>query len=176
MAVPHPIREALTGLSRADSVRLFELARLRSGGTGMESLDLFQEACVRALSGQRQWPPDVPLIAFMAQLMRSIAHEARTRRRLEGGQGPEALNSGSHGPMSGTDLTPERHVSAAQELAGIEALFCDDPIGLAVLVGMLEGSPPAEIQQALSLSPTEYNSVLRRIRRRIQNHLDGTAQ
>ena len=39
--------------------------------------DLLNEALDRVLSGRRTWPIDVPLLAFLSQVMRSIASQWR---------------------------------------------------------------------------------------------------
>jgi hypothetical protein len=40
---------------------------------GVDADDLIQEAMTLALSGDRPWPADVPIMAFLIQCMRSIA-------------------------------------------------------------------------------------------------------
>ena len=44
--------------------------------------DLLHEAVLRALAGARPWPPGVPLLAFLAGVMRSLCDEQWRRRRL----------------------------------------------------------------------------------------------
>ena len=77
-------------ISRADLLRLNAIGRLH--GRGLPSNigwpDLLQEAFKRRREGSRQ-PPDVPLVAVLAQVMRSIKeqhwrqHRRRTRRRAK---------------------------------------------------------------------------------------------
>lgn len=162
-------------LSTADSARLAQLARLRClGAVGLEWQDLLHEAFIRMLDGRRRWPRDVPFVAFMAQTMRSIASETRQADMVEFGALEEHEARGEQGAahaLAGTDITPEREMAGRQMLLEIEALFADDAIGLAVLEGLARGDPAGEMQMQLGLDPTTYASTLRRIRRRLTNHL-----
>jgi len=169
------VAAALAELSTADSVRLAQLARLRClGAVGLEWQDLLHEAFIRLLDGRRRWPRDVPLVAFMAQTMRSIATESRQADLVEFG-GIESHESGDeHGTanvLAKTDITPEREISGRQGLLEIESLFEGDAIGLAVLEGIARGDSVVEMQELLGLDPTAYATTLRRIRRRLSNHM-----
>jgi hypothetical protein len=50
----------------------------------------------------------------------------------------------------------------------ILTLFDDDPIAQTMLIGIAEGRRGEDLEQASGLSPTEYQSKLRKIRRRIE--------
>jgi DNA-directed RNA polymerase specialized sigma24 family protein len=68
----------LSKLRQADLLRLAALARTWAIGLDRrDSADLLNEALCRVLSGQRPWPIDVPLPAFLSQVMRSIASQWR---------------------------------------------------------------------------------------------------
>jgi hypothetical protein len=54
------------------------------------------------------------------------------------------------------------------EVKRIMSLIDDDPIAQKIVVGMMEGARGEELQQASGLSPTEYESKRRKIRRRIE--------
>ena len=73
----------ITALGDADLLRLRALARLRARGLpGLEGTDVFNEAVLRLLNGSRCRPPDVPLVAVLATIMRGVAddHWRRVRR------------------------------------------------------------------------------------------------
>lgn len=166
------VRAALLGLSAADSVRLKQIGKLRAAGTGLEWTDLLNEAFARALGGQRQWPVDVSFVAFIAQTMRSIAHDEREARKVvvsmdeaRSGEASERID-GEAVPVS--EITPEREVSARQRLGQVEALFQDDDVALGILVATAEERTPEAIQEEMGLSATQYASALRKIRRRLQ--------
>jgi DNA-directed RNA polymerase specialized sigma24 family protein len=176
-ATPGEVRAALLGLSSADSVRLKQIAKLRAPGTGMEWADLLNEAFARAMGGQRQWPIGVPFVAFIAQTMRSIASDERSSRdfvvsldEVQADEGP-GRSDGELTPS--TDVTPERELSAKQQLGQVQALFKDDPVSLAILVATAEEMAPDAIQKQLGLSATQYASALRKIRRRLQTFSSG---
>lgn len=163
--------EALEGLSREDQFRLRQLALLRSSAlVVMDWEDLLSEAVKRALEGTRLWPKGVPFLAFMAQTMRSIASEERREAAAnltvaEGDLAWDAANTSPLAELSSTDIHPAREVEAKQLLRSIERLFKDDPSALAVLHGFAMGSSPEEIQADSDLTPTQYASTQRRIRR-----------
>src|SRR5436190_21872807 len=79
------VARAIGCLSVADLARLQALARLWSRGLpgGLGWADVLNEAIARALDGSRQWPPDVPLLAFLSGVMRSICDDQRRRARRE---------------------------------------------------------------------------------------------
>jgi RNA polymerase sigma-70 factor (ECF subfamily) len=69
---------ALAALSDEDLLRVRAIARLRARSLppgGMSWSDLLHEAVLRALTGARPWPPGVPLLAFLAGVMRSLCDE-----------------------------------------------------------------------------------------------------
>jgi DNA-directed RNA polymerase specialized sigma24 family protein len=72
------------GLARL-ILRLRAIARLRARSLpgGISWSDLLHEAVVRALAGSRPWPPGVPLLAFLAGVMRSLCDEQWRRRRRQ---------------------------------------------------------------------------------------------
>lgn len=176
-ATPGEVRAALLGLSAADSVRLKQIAKLRAAGISMDWADLLNEAFARALSGQRQWPAGVAFVAFIAQTMRSIASDERGSSELvvslddlQAGQGV-GRSDGELTPA--TDVTPERELSAKQELRRVQALFHGDPVSLAILVASVEDMSPDATQKQLGLTATQYASALRKIRRRLQTFESG---
>jgi DNA-directed RNA polymerase specialized sigma24 family protein len=78
------IAAAIRGLSDADLTRLRALAGLRARTLpGVDWSDLLNEAIVRALDGTRRWSPTVPILAFLAGIMRSIDHDHRRRLAQE---------------------------------------------------------------------------------------------
>jgi DNA-directed RNA polymerase specialized sigma24 family protein len=76
---------ALAAMSEEDLLRLRAIARLRARSLpgGMSWSDLLHEAVLRALTGARPWPPGVPLLAFLAGVMRSLCDEQWRRHRRQ---------------------------------------------------------------------------------------------
>ena len=162
------LRRALAALSEPDLLRLQAIARLRCRGLpGLDWQELLHEAVLRALDGSRPWPRDVPLIAFLAGIMRSLRSDHWRRHRAGTAllAGPAEL---ADQPSEAAD--PERIAAATQALAAIDRLFADDPAALAVILGLSQGLSAEEIRQRTGLSATEYDSTRKRMRRALLRH------
>ena len=76
-AVPpqRDVGAALAALSEEDLLRLRAVAKLRARALPPDAMswpDLLHEAVLRALTGARTWPIGVPLLGFLAGVMRSL--------------------------------------------------------------------------------------------------------
>ncbi len=132
---PQDLRAAFAALPKEDLHRLHAIARLRARALpgGVSWSDLLHEALLRALSGTRPWPPGVPLLAFLAGVMRSLCNEQWRRHLLQ-----DRLPSPSDSTNSADD--PERAYAASQALASIHRLFASDAAATKVITGLLGGS------------------------------------
>ena len=54
------------------------------------------------------------------------------------------------------------------DLKQIMPFFDDDPVAQKILLGMAEGGRGEDLQEVSGLSPTEYESKRKKIRRRIE--------
>jgi len=166
---PRDVGAALAALSDDDLLRLRALARLRARGlpSGVAWSDLLHEAVLRALEGTRRWPPGVPLLAFLAGIMRSLCDEQWRRRRREG-----PLPQPEDAPAESTtcDADPERAYAAAEALAAVDRLFASDGMALKVIAGLTNGLGAEEIQRLYGLSAVEYDTARRRMRRALLRH------
>jgi RNA polymerase sigma-70 factor (ECF subfamily) len=155
---------ALAALSQEDLLRLRAIARLRARSLpdGMSWSDLLHEAVLRALSGARPWPPGVPLLAFLAGVMRSLCDEYWRRHRRR-----DRL-SAPHGSGGADD--PERACAAAEALAAVQRLFASDEAALKVITGLINGMAAEEIRRHYGLTAIEYDTTRRRIRRTLLRH------
>ncbi len=160
---------ALRALSDADLVRLKALARLWSRGLpgGLGWADVLNEAIVRSLDGSRRWPPDVPLLAFLSGVMRSIRDEHWRRARRDQILLVAAPDAG--GAIAAPD-DPERVLAAAQALGAINGLFADDPAALKILAGLAEGMSATDIRLHYDMSERDYDSTRKRMRRALLRH------
>lgn len=159
------VARALRRLTDADLLRLEALARLRARGLpgGITWSDLLNEAIRRALDGSRLWPPGVPLLAFLAQVMRSICSEQFRRNALE--RRLALADAAAFCRSETDDIDPERIVAAAQALAAIYKLFARDASALVVIAALADGRTAQEIRDIHGLSETEYDTIRKRIRR-----------
>jgi hypothetical protein len=70
----------------------------------------------------------------------------------------------------------ERGLLAKIDLKRIIALFDDDLIAKKIVIGMMDGTRGEELEQASGLSPTEYESKRKKIRRRIEKLFADTSR
>ena len=168
---PRDVGAALAALSDDDLLRLRALARLRARGLpgGVAWSDLLHEAMLRALEGTRRWPPGVPLLAFLAGIMRSLCDEQWRRRRREGSL-PQPGDATATLADVATEADPERVYAAAEALAAVDRLFASDAMALKVIAGLTNGLGAEEIQRLYGVSPIEYDTARRRMRRALLRH------
>jgi RNA polymerase sigma-70 factor (ECF subfamily) len=171
------IEAAIRGLRPPDWARLRKVARFHANAGAIEADDLLQEAMMRALS-TRACPAHVDVVRFIAEAMRSIAHDQRKKQKPVAELVPiartgEAFETGvdlvdeSEGPEDGL-ITKQDAAHYAVTYDAIQALFEDDPIAKDVLEGLLEDMTPGEIRELTGLDQTGYDSKRRLIRRRIE--------
>jgi RNA polymerase sigma-70 factor (ECF subfamily) len=162
---------ALGLVTKMDLLRLKALARLYARGLppDVDWEDLLQEALTRVLVGTRTAATDVPPVAFIAGVMRSLrsAHRrrhSRARRDAATEQG-DAAAGGRDVEVRDSSPLPERVLGARQELAQIRALFASDAVVLGILDGLGEGLEPEQIRERLGLDSIAYDTARRRMRR-----------
>lgn len=167
-----PAREALDArlVTRVDLLRLKTIARLHARGLPPDVgwTDLLQEAFARVLDGSRRRPAGVPMVVFLAGVMRSIKAQ-HWRRIYRGGrrQVRWLAGVGDLPPDEVADPAPsaERQLIAIEEVNALRRLFHDDPQAMQILSGLYEGCTPEEICSAHQLSKVAYESARKRIRR-----------
>ena len=114
------VARALAALTQADLLRLKRLAQQRARLVpGLDWEDLLNDALLRALDGSRRWPRGVPLRAFLAGIMRSLA-DARARERRQRIERSLAEAGGD------SVAAPDAQVHARQCLKAIAAFFAAD--------------------------------------------------
>lgn len=166
---------ALAALTAADFTRLGRIAQLRAYGLpGIGWEDLVDEAIEKLLSGTRRWPAEMPLIAFLREVIRSLTSEV-WRRHAQSAivtlrsdeQDDEAdplLQVADPAP------SPEREILSRDLLARVHAIFEGDAPILGILAGMADSLDAEEIQRSLGLSLREYETCRRRLRRGLARH------
>ncbi|MCA1414355.1 hypothetical protein I6F30_24840 [Bradyrhizobium sp. NBAIM20] len=136
------------------------------GGLGWS--DILHEAIARVLDGSRPWPPDVPILAFLSGVMRSICNDHWRRARLEQRLlvSRDDPDQRSFPDDEGDEVPdPERVLAAAQMLANIYRLFKADPLALKIIAGMADGLAAREICNIHDISELDYDTTRRRMRR-----------
>ena len=159
-------------VTEMDLLRLKSIARLHARGLPPDVSwdDLLQEALTRVLTGKRVKPEDVPMVAFLGGVMRSLRadHIRRSRRGMkrddplwlgdEQDERPEleVLDPGAD---------PERALIATDELDKIRQLFANDPVALQIIEGLAEALTAEQIRARHGISRVDYDSARKRMRR-----------
>ena len=163
---------ALNLLTEMELLKLKTIARLHARGlppdVGWE--DLLQEALTRVLVGSRVQPEGVSIVAFVAGIMRSLKSEHWRRGANRSARRQTVPIDALKEVASDIELrdpapTPERSLSARQELAAITKLFADDSMCWHIIQGLGEGLSPEQIRSANGISRTDYDSARKRMRR-----------
>jgi DNA-directed RNA polymerase specialized sigma24 family protein len=163
---------ALNLVTEMELLKLKTIARLHARGlppdVGWE--DLLQEALTRVLIGSRVQPEGVPIVSFLAGIMRSLKSEHWRRTASRSARRQTVRLDQLTQELAEIELrdpapTPERSLSARQELAAITRLFAGDPLCLRIIQGLGEGSSPEQIRVSYKISRTDYDSARKRMRR-----------
>jgi DNA-directed RNA polymerase specialized sigma24 family protein len=165
---PEELANAVRDLSSSDKARLRQLALGMSYLGPLEPEDLLQEAVARGIAGTRTWPQDISLIKFLAMTMRSILDiEIKKARRR-----PQALEGDEDATEDLEDLNPQGPGRRSddilinnQERAHLLALFKNDDVAQLMVEGMLDNMEGEELRDFVGLTPTEFASKRRKIRR-----------
>jgi RNA polymerase sigma-70 factor (ECF subfamily) len=164
---------ALDLVTEMDLLRRKSIARLYARGLPPDVSwdDLLQEAITRVLTGKRMRPRDVPMVAFLGGVMRSLRadHIRRARGGADRVNDPHAPEE-SRDELIALDLLdptsdPERALIAVEELNKIRQLFAGDALALLIIEGLAEGLTAEQIRARHGLSRTDYDSTRKRMRR-----------
>jgi len=163
---------ALRLITEMELLKLKAIAKLHARGlppdVGWD--DLLQEALTRVLIGARLPPENVPIVMFLAGIMRSLKSEhwrrvANRSARLPTLRLDQASAEGWDLELCDPAPTPERSLSARQELAAIKQLFADDIVVLKIIAGLADDLSAEQIRCVHGISRTDYDSARKRMRR-----------
>lgn len=185
-ATQDEIRTAINSLTGPELLRLEKFARLRIRGLGRASAgrdwkDLLGEAIKATLAGDRRWNNTVGFVQHLLGAMRSIStgwkkkfdpDEAHLESELIRPH-PEGGESRILDDARSTNPDAERILMAKQEVEKIQQLFADDALALDIIGGWRSEMTGPEIKEALGISQREYETAVRRIRRRIQGWIQN---
>jgi DNA-directed RNA polymerase specialized sigma24 family protein len=161
-------------VTEADLLRLKAIARLHARGLPppVDWSDLLQEAFTRVLDGSRRQPAGVPVVAFLAEVMRSIKEQYWRQCRRGARQLPQLLAElvavdFQEGELTDPAPSPERRVIAIEQVKAINRLFEDDLQAKQIISALYEGSTPEETCATYAMSRTDYDSTRKRVRRAV---------
>jgi RNA polymerase sigma-70 factor (ECF subfamily) len=167
------IRAAIESFDSATHLRLEQAAARLADGRGIEADDLLHEAVVRSLKGDRVCPRDVPVAVFLFNVMKSLACSAlKTKRRSKRDENTDVYDDGMGDENSDSQSAEDLVLGAeaADELINeMTELFAEDEDAQLVLMGLCQEMSPDEIQADCNLSKTDYNTIRRRIRRKLND-------
>jgi len=161
---PDEIGPAFDGLSREDKLKLHAIEAIRRRGTGFGQGELLREALCRALDGDRKCPRDVPIMAFLAMTMKSIAsHDRKKGKRVVAmADPPEPTQMDTSDPPLAP--SPEDDVMAASVLRDVYAYLENDEEATLVVMGWAEGLKGKALREATDLDQAGLDYAAKRIR------------
>ena len=180
------IQNAIQALTAGELIKLERYAffRIRSLGRqnlGREGGDLMREAIALCLSGERRWNRSkVEFFNFLIGIMRSVSSHWKEK------EGQLSILSEkdvplSFGPNSSLETThseapsQERLLAAHQMVVHIRAAFANDQEVLNVMKGFEEGLKGPEVQEEFGMTRQQFESAVRRLRRRFEKDTEGEA-
>lgn len=173
------LEESIAAFSNADRLRLRSAAQLYAIYP-VEPDELVQEALCRALAGTRKCPRNVSVVRFVAEAIRSIAHDEFRKvenRRDEVSVDDETIeNPDSITPQEPGPTAEERMIlnEQYQETENrLLELFEDDEEAQLIILGMLSGAEGVELKEATGLDQTGFNSKRRKVRRTMNKAIEN---
>ncbi len=178
------IQNAIQSLTAGELIKLERYAfyRIRSLGKqnlGREGGDLLREAMALCLSGERRWNRSkVGFFNFLVGIMRSVSSHWKEKESQLGivSEKDVPLSFGLHSPLESTHSeapSQERLLAAHQLVNQIRAAFAGDPEVLNVMKGFEEGLKGPEVQAEFGMTRLEFESAVRRLRRRFERDSEG---
>lgn len=160
---PEEIGPAFDSLSQDDKLKLHAIEAIRRRGTAFGKNELLREALCRALDGERKCPREVPIMAFLAMTMKSIASHARKqgKRMVVAADPPEPEGADA---TESTAPSPEDVVVAASMLRDIRVRLENDEEAMLVLMGWDEGLRGKLLREATGLDQAGLDYAIKRIR------------
>jgi len=155
-------------LASVDILRLKRIANTYTGNHELDAEDLLQESICRVLSGDRKTcPRDLPIVTFVAGIIKSIAHGEREKfKRIA------QFSETDQFADKGSESSPDKAILEKQVFDEFESLFEDDEKVLLLILYLQEETIPSEIQKKEGWTNTKYNSIRRRMRRKWNAHTE----
>jgi DNA-directed RNA polymerase specialized sigma24 family protein len=152
-------------LSRQRQPDLLRLAALAEtwirGIRRREASDLLNEALVRVLSGDRPWPADISLPAFLSQVMRSIANQWR-HEDIREPLASDQIDDLGEGVAAGNEI------DFADLTKRMRDALADDRPALGIFDHILTQTSRKQASEQLDLDATGYDTARRRMTRTLK--------
>ena len=171
------MRTAIEQLGAADILRLEKAAAYFGRRSGQSADDLRQEAYVRALDGRRRCPRGVGVPLFLSNVMGSIASERdRDAQHADVDQMTTVDAAAAHRL---SNYQPDVLEQVCTRIDGDRLrreaihLFNDNERAKVMFEGIVEEMEGEELRGLLDASQTEFDSLRRLVRRRLDKHFQG---
>ncbi len=160
------VLDALEGMSDSDFIRLHEFAGFRTGSMsgyrGAE--DAVAEAVTATLLGRRKWRLSIPILHHLLGCIRS--YTSHWSKCSETSENPDHCPGSSGHPLD--------NAIATELLERIEQDCTGDTEVLEILEHLLAGRQRKEIVKKLRIRPQNYDSAVKKLRRRVRSILRET--
>jgi DNA-directed RNA polymerase specialized sigma24 family protein len=180
------INAAIDALTDYEIGRLLQYARWRVRGLGRKSLgqnheDLLQEAMTATLDDRRRWNKEsISFFNHLIGAMRSISNH--WGERFDPSEAYLASELITISP-TGEELDPmleaispatdvEDETIARDEVTNIEKLIAERPLAWLIMDGLVDRMTGPEIQKALEITQTQYETELKWLRRNVKAYLN----
>jgi len=169
---------AYDALSVADKFQLDRIEGVRRGGTSFKRGELLHKAMCGAIFGERRCPRDTPVVAFLAQTMRSLASHERERlarsrplhevpREGEATPAPTAVTKAVDA-IAIAEL--ERMTRSADTVDSLLALFADDETAQLILLGWVDNCRGKALRDLTGLDQSALDYKIRCIKIKVRKH------
>lgn len=161
----------LGSLTEAQWIKLGKTADYLCWGLAIQGQDILNLAFCKILEGKRKCPRDLPVVIFIRGVMESLVSAHLKKRKHDPLQ--FAVNKSDEddsldiNDLQSTSDTPEEILLAKQMIEEIDQAIENDEVMVMVIMGQLDGYSPQKIQETVGLTPTQYASTLRAIRRKL---------
>lgn len=162
------VREQLSNLTDAELTKLQKIAQSYIFDYNLNTEDLLFITFEKVYDGSRNWPKNLKVLKFFQNTMQSVLDNELKKVKEElllnspNEDGEEPINS-----IPDNSAGIENKIITEQEIDNIFSLFNDDKIAKELIEGRMENLNKKELLELLNLTDVEYESKLKKIRRRI---------
>ena len=160
-------RNKINQLSKIDYVKLMQIASYFTSTRLLKTIispeDLFHEAVLRTLNGKRRWRKTVSIIRHLERVMESISSHEVKKLTMQNTISSIDMNCNTFSIVDNNEYSD----TVNEEIDKILMLFKDDKIAVNIISFKADGFSASEIRSKLGIEKLEYESCLKRIRRRI---------
>lgn len=175
----HTVDDAAATFRSLSELELDKLGRIASfiaasGGGYAPPQELINESFIRIAEGKRRWPQDVPFLAFVGGVMKSLASdgdlipEERKLARLK--QGLTIVNSDDLASVASTndggDVAKKAMIETA--MSKLQAHFAGDGEMEMLLMGIEDGLRGKDLQEAVGVDAKRLEALRTRMNRQIE--------